>query len=588
MWKPTSPPLVLVLVSGIALMLRLISIGQQSAYMDEVSFILTGRLLIERRAVYAGALNWTYGSYLWPLIAGATDEIGGLLLVRTLTAVLGTLTAVATTLLAVRLVSEPWGDGSHAWSAGLAAGLIMAAFPTAIAIGRFGTYDALAGALFMLGIVTLLAAWGRRNAVLLAAAALLFAAFLAKYVVAIFFPFVCAALLLADRRRCGVRRSLGWFILPLAAACGVYFLLFRGELQTLLSFSFSYLDSFVRRLLARLARPDEAGRSGWRSVALVTAALVVALPGLLLTLDQAGRLVTFYPNLHPSLGAISEHTAAASTVLADDSALRYYLYPRLDVDRVTDPFFIDYRGEQGTPGYSAAISDRAFDVIVLDGGIGPIGRQIREELGWLVERYYEPVYTTPDRTGAVIAIYRPRRGEIVRYVGAGDYIVTSRDVYRRWDGEVAPATIAGLGGGAVYSFGDGPRGWGGQPEHEELQPGLQVSRSLEQTWNGQPTLQFVTSEDVTTVGVRGTGPVSLVRAQVFVDPGGAPAEVPVGMIGFDQDWRWRDDGFTQVLPVGRWTEVNWKVSEPGIFHQIGLKFPAGASIVYLGEVKIEP
>ncbi|HZO25571.1 MAG TPA: hypothetical protein VFH48_06200 [Chloroflexota bacterium] len=48
---------------------------------------------------------------------------------------------------------------------------------------------------------------------------------------------------------------------------------------------------------------------------------------------------------------------------------------------MTDPFAITYRGLRGVDGYRLAISDRHCDVIVLDGGIGPIGGRIRQELG---------------------------------------------------------------------------------------------------------------------------------------------------------------------------------------------------------------
>ena len=54
-----------------ALALRLAGADQQSAYMDEGTNVLTGRMLIEQHAVYAEVLNWAYGSYLWPLVAGA-------------------------------------------------------------------------------------------------------------------------------------------------------------------------------------------------------------------------------------------------------------------------------------------------------------------------------------------------------------------------------------------------------------------------------------------------------------------------------------------------------------------------------------
>jgi hypothetical protein len=661
------PALVLVVVSGASLTLRLVSIDQQSAYMDEATFILTGRILIEKHSVYAGALTWTYGSYLWSLIAGVADRSGGLTLVRLITAGLGTLMAVATALATVRLTTASAAGGTFRWLAALAAGLTMGVLPTAVAVGRFGTYDALAGAMFMLGIDLLLWAPGGRRQALPVAAMLLFGAFLAKYLVAVYFPVVCIGLLLADRRRCAVREHLTWFVVPLSVACALYFIAFHHELLVLLAFSTGYTDltsddplrqyvwqrpelwalvglaalgvrraswgtgavtvggsvviagfqalsradfdfwkhsiylifflaplagptllSGVQRLLIEPARQADGGYGRRRAATTVLSALVIGLAGLILTLEEASRLVTFYPNLNPSLPEIRRQTATASTVLTDDSALRYYLYPRLDTGRVTDSFFIDYRGQHGLDGYRAAIRDRSFDVIVLDGGIGPLGRQIRDQLGWLVQRYYQPVSTTADRTGAMVQVYRPRRDDIVSYVGAGDHVIAVTDTYRRWEGEVAPPSDTAPDGRTTYSFDAGPRGWGGQPEHEELQPGVRVAATRDQTWDGRPTLQFTMTDEVTTVAVRGTGWVSRVRAQVFVDPAGADPEVPIGMFGFDGDWRWHDDGFRQVVPAGRWIEIAWQIAEPGIFHEIGLKLPAGAKTVYVGQVELEP
>src|SRR5918911_435669 len=64
-------------VALVALALRLDGLEQQSAYMDEGTYVLTGRMLLEQHAVYAEALSWAYGSYLWPLLAGVADELRG-------------------------------------------------------------------------------------------------------------------------------------------------------------------------------------------------------------------------------------------------------------------------------------------------------------------------------------------------------------------------------------------------------------------------------------------------------------------------------------------------------------------------------
>lgn len=215
-----------------ALVLRTVLADRPSAYMDEATFILTGRFLIERGAVYADALDWTYGSYLWPLVAAYADLAGGLPLVR--------------------------------------------------------------------------------------------------------------------------------FVVPLTAACTLYFLLFQRNLLTLLAFSSTHGD-----LTSAFPLRDYVYD---RSELWILAAL--ALVGALRATPMGRRI---------ALGGVL-------TVLVDDSAVRYYLYPRISTDSVTDPFAITYRGLRGVDGYRLAIADRHYDVIVLDGGIGPIGGRIRQELGADVAR----------------------------------------------------------------------------------------------------------------------------------------------------------------------------------------------------------
>ena len=120
----------------------------------------------------------------------------------------------------------------------------MSVAPTAIALGRFGTYDALAGAAFMLGVMLLMPDGERvPRGHLLVAAALLFTAFLAKYLVAIYFPFICLYVVLRHGKhlRAALHETL-WFVVPLSAACAAYALMFLGSLQALLTYSVQYGD----------------------------------------------------------------------------------------------------------------------------------------------------------------------------------------------------------------------------------------------------------------------------------------------------------------------------------------------------------
>src|SRR5262249_44626159 len=82
----------------------------------------------------------------------------------------------------------------------------------------------------------------RRGVAMLAAAVLLFGGFLAKYMLAIYFPFVCLYVLVAARSPRVFFRFAFWFALPLTAGCALYAAIFRHELAALLAFSTTYTD----------------------------------------------------------------------------------------------------------------------------------------------------------------------------------------------------------------------------------------------------------------------------------------------------------------------------------------------------------
>jgi hypothetical protein len=74
---------------------------------------------------------------------------------------------------------------------------------------------------------------------LVGSAVFFFLAFLAKYLIALYFPFLCLLLLANGKLR--VKGFFG-FILPLSGACGVYYLLFSDQLNQLLVFAHQYED----------------------------------------------------------------------------------------------------------------------------------------------------------------------------------------------------------------------------------------------------------------------------------------------------------------------------------------------------------
>ncbi|HEX2912711.1 MAG TPA: hypothetical protein VH186_18035 [Chloroflexia bacterium] len=243
--------------------LRLWDLGQQSAYMDEANYILTGRTFVETGKPYANALEWTYGSLLYPVFSNWLNQLGGLTAVRTGSAIWSAVTILATIFLTVGLFKSfpeshrqaraDFALTSRSVMAGLMAGLVVAIMPTAIGIGRFGTYDAMAVALFACGYAAYVWAWresalaksagvkrtGSIVTLLGVAAIFLFLAFLTKYVVAIYLPLLCLVHLFNKHGR---KTGLFAFILPLSLACAAYYVAFSSDLNKLLQFSSSYTD----------------------------------------------------------------------------------------------------------------------------------------------------------------------------------------------------------------------------------------------------------------------------------------------------------------------------------------------------------
>lgn len=224
-------------------------------------------------------------------------------------------------------------------------------------------------------------------------------------------------------------------------------------------------------LLERRAKRVPAAGDGWLGGGRLAAPAAFASASLLVgtivagalsaSLDRSSGVLAIYPDLTDAVGAIQEQTADVRTVLVDDSAVRYYLYPRIPTDRVTDPFEVTYRGQQGIDGYRLAIGDRYYDAIILDGGIGPLGKRIRQDLGGDIAQNYALVYAAEaPNTRTPIEIYRPR--EAVAEAPA----------------ESEPQ---------AYDFGAGVHDWGGQPDTGKLQPGLDVAISPERDWNGHPS-----------------------------------------------------------------------------------------------------
>lgn len=632
-----------------AFCLRFIPNNNHSPYMDEVSQILGGRYLIERGTVYASILSWSYGSYLWPLVAGSMDILGGLNMVRAFTALCGSVMTLATVISAYRLLDRALPLHQRQLVA-FGAGLLMAILPTGLGIGNFGTYDSLAGAAFMSGIALLFPVEGKARGIRLGAAwLLLFAAFLAKYIIAVYFPVICLYLMFsAGSVKKAIDRII-WFVGPLTLVCGVYFAAFHSDLLTLLSFSHTYTDlktndpfllyawqrpeiwllalvaSFGWQYATRLnkivalggsgvilafqvaARPDfdywkhsiylifflaplasialttfisrlyrgitangslSSGRKKFRLAVLSAIGLVILLTTLKISLAQADNLVNFYPNLQAAVPTIKRNTAGQHTVLTDDLTLRYYLYPQILSEQVTDPFYISYQGKTGLDAYKAGVTDRYYDVIVLDGGIGPVAQKLSSDLTPVIKLYYSQVASVSGSNGSHVEIYKPQ------------HCVVS-----------TPTT-----GAKIYQFSKDTQGFGGRFDQGDFQAGTQISVSQEQTCGDRASLKFTPTAQTSQVAVRlkdatqapGLA-VKTIKAQVYIEAlSNDSGNIRVGMAAFDRNWQWHDDGFRQLAPTGRWVELTWQLSNPGIYNEVNLVFPQGTTAVYISQLEVDP
>jgi hypothetical protein len=241
---------------------------------------------------------------------------------------------------------------------------------------------------------------------------------------------------------------------------------------------------------------------------------------------------------------------------------------------VVGPFFFTYKSQDGPEAYRRAISDRFFDAIVLDGGVTPQGAAIRQQLGQTVQDFYQRVYSQHDASGFTVEVFKP-----VRPQGA-----TGADSIE------LPWPVAYTFDTQTNANDNKDSAWGAHAEASDWQPGLQVESRTEQPWEGHASLRFTPSPSSTSVTLRRSGHVTRLRARIYVastDPKATP--IRVGFVGFDDAWRWHDDGFRWLVPPGSWTTVTWDLASPGDYEEVGLKVPASSvSQLYIGSFEIDP
>ena len=212
----------------VAAWLRMLEPLYSTAYMDESIYIVYGRMFLARHfeAPLSAPLQWSFGWYLWPAMVALADRIGGLLAVRELAATLGVVTVAAVYGFARRVFSP---------AVGVAAASLMAVLGPAVLVSRIATRDSGSITFFALGLWAFASGWREDKPRFWAlAAAGLYAAFLCKYLVAVYFPFL---VILAFWKG---RRAFLWFSLPLFVACLGYGLRHYHDLAHLLSYSAGY------------------------------------------------------------------------------------------------------------------------------------------------------------------------------------------------------------------------------------------------------------------------------------------------------------------------------------------------------------
>ncbi len=195
-----------------------------TAFQDEHVYVAFGNMFLGNHFEYPyeQPLRYSMGWYLWSVMAALAHRAGGLFALRLFSAALGTLTVLAVFGFTRRLFG---------WQAGLSAAAIFAVASPPVWAFRIATYDAGAIFFFAVGLWLYVKAWDEgRDGVWVAAAAAMFAAFLSKYIVAIFFPPLA---LLAARRNW---RAGMFFSGSLTLACAAYAAYYWTDLWALTGF----------------------------------------------------------------------------------------------------------------------------------------------------------------------------------------------------------------------------------------------------------------------------------------------------------------------------------------------------------------
>jgi hypothetical protein len=225
--------LLVLLLLPLIFAVRVVDVNYNTLFVDEAIYAIVGRDLLAGVADYSN-LGWMYGSFLYPMMAGMVDSLGGVAGMRLLSATFSTLAAGFIYLATTRL----FGGEAGVWAT-----LIFGLTAISINTGQFAVYDApvvpaLAAALYC--IVRAAEAPPRTERLLLLTAGFcLILAILAKYFAAIYLPVLCwVGIACALHQGRSMRPFLVWFLLPMAVVVGAYALIADDELRALLAGGF--------------------------------------------------------------------------------------------------------------------------------------------------------------------------------------------------------------------------------------------------------------------------------------------------------------------------------------------------------------
>ena len=174
----------------IAFVVRVYNLNYNSPFLDEAIYITLGKTLFYGNFNDHTPFNWVGGMpLLYPTISALAYIAGGIIGSRLINVILGTLSVYLMYKFTQKL--HFWKEEHLNKATGIFAALFLAISAIPISLSRLATYDMLSVTFFLGGLVFLLDALFKKNPNSYFWSALcLLLAFLTKYTVLMFFPFI--------------------------------------------------------------------------------------------------------------------------------------------------------------------------------------------------------------------------------------------------------------------------------------------------------------------------------------------------------------------------------------------------------------